>query len=50
MKGKGEVEFQSAFASPIDSLWVNDVRFVISKEEALASGPGTMLDHSRAFV
>ena len=24
--------------------------FVISKEEALASGPGTRLDHSRAFV
>ena len=25
---------------------VNDVRFVISKEEDLASGPGTRLDHS----
>ena len=28
---------------------VNDVGFVISKED-LASGPGTRLDHSRAFV
>ena len=29
---------------------VNDVRFVISEEEDLVSGPGTRLDHSRAFV
>ena len=29
---------------------VNDVRFVISEEEDFASGPGTRLDHSRAFV
>ena len=29
---------------------VNNVGFVISKEEDLASGPGTRLDHSRAFV
>ena len=29
---------------------MKDVRFVISKEENLASGPGTRLDHSRAFV
>ena len=29
---------------------VNNVRFVISEEEDLASGPGTRLDHSRAFV
>ena len=28
---------------------VKDVRFMISKED-LASGPGTRLDHSRAFV
>ena len=29
---------------------VNDVRFVISEEDDLALGPGTRLDHSRAFV
>ena len=29
---------------------VNDVGFVISEEEDLASGSGTRLDHSRAFV
>ena len=29
---------------------VNDVSFVISEEGNLASGPGTSLDHSRAFV
>ena len=29
---------------------MNDVGFVISKEEDLASGPGTRLNHSRAFV
>ena len=29
---------------------VNDAGFVISEEEDLASGPGTSLDHSRAFV
>ena len=29
---------------------VKGVGFVISKEEDLASGPGTSLDHSRAFV
>ena len=29
---------------------VNDVRFVPSEEEDLALGPGTRLDHSRAFV
>ena len=28
---------------------VNDVRFMISKED-FASGPGTGLDHVRAFV
>ena len=28
---------------------VNDVRLMISEED-LASGPGTILDHSRAFV
>ena len=28
---------------------VNDVGFVISKEEDLASGPGTGHDHSRLF-
>ena len=28
---------------------VNGVRFLISKEDS-ASGPGTRLDHSRAFV
>ena len=28
---------------------VNDVGFMISEED-LASGPGTRLDHSRAFV
>ena len=28
---------------------VNSVRFIISEED-LASGPGTKLDHSRAFV
>ena len=31
-------------------LTVNRVRFVIFKEEDLALGPGTKLDHSRAFV
>ena len=30
-------------------LMVNGVRFLISKEDS-ASGPGTRLDHSRAFV
>ena len=30
-------------------LTVNDVGFVISEED-LASGPGTSLDHSRAFA
>ena len=29
---------------------VNNVGLVISKEEDLALGPGTRLDHSRAFV
>ena len=29
---------------------VYSVKFVISKEEDLISGPGTRLDHSRAFV
>ena len=29
---------------------VNHVGFVISKEEGLALGPGTRLDHSRAFA
>ena len=29
---------------------MNDVGFLISEEEDLASGPGTRLDHSRAFV
>ena len=29
---------------------MNNVSFVISEEENLASGPGTRLDHSRAFV
>ena len=29
---------------------VNNVGFVISKDEDLASGPGTRFDHSRAFV
>ena len=29
---------------------MNDVRFVFSEEKDLASGPGTRLDHSRAFV
>ena len=29
---------------------VNGVGFLISKEEDLASGPGTRLDYSRAFV
>ena len=29
---------------------VNDVGSVISEEEDLASGPGSRLDHSRAFV
>ena len=34
---------------------VNDVRFVVSKEEDLASGSGTRLDHSellcgRSFI
>ena len=31
-------------------LTVNSVGFMISEEEDLASGPGTRLDHSRAFV
>ena len=30
--------------------YVNDVRFMISKEEDLALGPDTRLDHLRAFV
>ena len=29
---------------------VNGVGFMVSEEEDLASGPGTSLDHSRAFV
>ena len=29
---------------------VNNIGFVISKEEDLVSGSGTRLDHSRAFV
>ena len=29
---------------------MNDVPFVISEEEDLASGPGTRLEHSRVFV
>jgi len=29
---------------------VNSVRFVICEEQDLALGPGTRLDHSRAFV
>ena len=28
---------------------VNSVGFLISEEEDLASGPGTSLDHSKAF-
>ena len=29
---------------------VNGVGFMVSEEEDLASGPGTSLDHSRAFM
>ena len=29
---------------------VNGVRFMIAEEKDLASGPGTRLDHSRAFA
>jgi len=29
---------------------VNDVGFMTSEEEDLASGPGARLDHSRAFA
>ena len=35
---------------PRRQIMESDVRFVISKEEDLASGPGTRLDHSRASV
>ena len=31
-------------------VMVNGVGFVISEEEDIASGPGTGLDHSRAFI
>ena len=52
----GSVELESCEQKSMKSLvhvwWlkVNSVRFVIPEEENLDWGPGTRLDHSRAFV